>query len=115
MSIVYIAGAPTNFGLLPKQMQEWASQIADETHGDYNTTYKVSYASLPNDAMVNTRYATPKEQSTSLHNLNRVNKDLALRGSGHLQSPEIIPNVERPPGDNQVPPSAAKEPTMVSC
>lgn len=69
--------------------------------------------------MMAPRYATPKEQSTTLHASNKVNKDLALRGTEKMQQPETIPSVERPPGESQapvaLPPVTEQQPALVSC
>lgn len=91
--VLYLIGAPTNFGLREKMGGDWGQQIADETHGDYNTTYGVSYSSFPGQGIVRTRHATPLDQSTTLHKVNKVNKDLNLRerlDKPGLQSPQKI-------------------------
>lgn len=88
-----IQGEPTNFGLNKNRAADWQQQIADETHGDYNTTYHTSYNKFPGSAIVHTRYATPQEQSTTLHRFNKVNKNLPLReklDKPGLQSPQIV-------------------------
>ncbi|XP_076454137.1 cilia- and flagella-associated protein 107-like [Babylonia areolata] len=81
----------TNFGLLGKLKKDWAEQIADETRGDYLSTYTASYQDLPADRMVQTRYATPKSDSTTLHPVNKTLKDLHLRNTAIMKSPEKLP------------------------
>ncbi|XP_045162974.1 cilia- and flagella-associated protein 107-like isoform X2 [Mercenaria mercenaria] len=84
---------PTNFGLLQSLQEKWKSQIADETRGDFQSTYSSSFAGHNNDAMTRVRYAVPREQSTNLHPVNKVNKDLHFRGVSALKSPEKLPEM----------------------
>lgn len=39
------------------------------------------------------RYAVPRDQSTNLHPVNKVNKDLHFRGVSALKSPEKLPEM----------------------
>lgn len=91
-----LQGAPTNFGLHAKLQEKAAAEIANEQKGDYLSTYNVSYLKWGRDAMTSTRHATPVTQSTSLHKVNHINKNLSLRGKNggppSLQSPEQLPN-----------------------
>lgn len=87
-------GTPTRFGLSGKKQGHWDEQVANADHGDFNTTYKVSYSAMQRDAACRKRFATPKEKSTTLLKLNSINKDLQLRGKVDFQSPEAIPNVQ---------------------
>lgn len=93
-----VSAPPTNFGLLGKQQRKWAEQIADETRGDYLSTYTASYEDVPADARVKVRYATPKSESTSLHPVNHILKDHHLRGGTILKSPEKLPAEMMAPG-----------------
>jgi len=93
-----IQGDPTNFGLHAKLRSTWSDQIANETHGDYNTTYRHSYSSPPDrrgpaTCAPQSRYANQREISTTLHKINRVNRDLHFRGQPFLQSPEMLHQV----------------------
>ena len=72
---------------------KWHEELANETQGDFDTTYSASYVPHGRVAMVDTRYATPKSQSTSLHKFNQVNKNLNLRNGPMLQSPEQLPSI----------------------
>jgi len=92
-----ITGAATNFGLKEKLQHEWSGEIGDITGNDLSTTYQKSYSAFPYGAMARTRYGTPKRESTTLHKVNHINKNLNLRGTSALQGPEIIPSVENPP------------------
>lgn len=91
-----IQGDPTTFGLHQKLRSKWSDQVADETHGDYNTTYGVSYSAGPPPGHPQSnlsRYANQREISTTLHKINRVNRDLHFRGKPFLQSPEMLQKV----------------------
>lgn len=88
-----LQGAPTNFGLLQSLQKKWADQIADETKGDFCSTYQSSFADFDSNAMTKVRYAVPRAQSTSLHPINKVNKDLHFRGVSALKSPEKLPEM----------------------
>lgn len=39
------------------------------------------------------RYAVPREHSTNLHPINKINKDLHFRGVSALKSPEKLPEM----------------------
>ncbi|XP_076435761.1 cilia- and flagella-associated protein 107-like [Babylonia areolata] len=81
---------PTNFGLLPLLQKYWAAQAADLERGDYMSTYTVSYGPyipLPR----HTRNAQPVFESTTLHPVNKTLKDLHLRNTPLLKSPEQLP------------------------
>lgn len=93
-----IQGAPTNYGLHQKLQERWSAQIANETFGDYNTTYKADFLQTDKEDMVKTRYAFPRGKSTSLHKANTINKDLRLRDKCVLQSPEMLPSLVNPAG-----------------
>lgn len=82
---------PTNWGLLGKLQKEWAAQVADQCMGDYLSTYSVSYQEVEADKMVKMRYATPKPDSTTLHPVNKTLKDLHLRNTPMMKSPEKLP------------------------
>lgn len=86
-----IQAPPTNWGLLGKQQKDWAAQIADQTRGDYLSTYTVSYHTIPEDKYVKVRYANAKIDSTTLHPVNKVLKDLHLRNTPIMKSPESLP------------------------
>ncbi|XP_063408491.1 cilia- and flagella-associated protein 107-like [Mytilus trossulus] len=88
-----LQGKPTNYGLLDTMKQKWADQIADETKGDYLSTYQNSFIKPSGEAFTSVRYAIPKAQSTSLHPYNSVNKDLKLRGGTSFKSPERLPEI----------------------
>ncbi len=83
-------GASTNFGLLGDKQTQWQTQIADETRGDFYTTYGTSYTPVPATAMARLRYATAREVSTPLHRPNSINKNLHFRGTTKFMSPEMI-------------------------
>ena len=59
--------------------------------GDYLSTYTVSYKDIDSDKMVKMRYATPKPDSTTLHPVNKTLKDLHLRNTPMMKSPEKLP------------------------
>ena len=86
----YFTGNPTNFGLHGKLTNKWQGQIANETQGDYHTTYRADFLKTENDDMVKTRYAFPRQHSTSLHKANSINKDLRLRDKCVFHSPEKL-------------------------
>lgn len=86
-----LQGKPTNFGLLQQLENKWENQIANETNGDYLSTYQNSYLEHPTDSMVKSRFAVPKSMSTSLHPVNQINKDLHLRNMSVYKSPERLP------------------------
>lgn len=88
-----IEGEATNFGHFANLKKKWGDQIANETHGDFDTTYTTSFLNHGTGAMVDTRHATPKSNSTSLHKFNQVNKNLNLRNGPMLQSPEQLPSL----------------------
>ena len=46
---------PTNFGLHEQLQNKWKSQIADETHGEFESTYASSFVGHGADAMPNVR------------------------------------------------------------
>ena len=98
INFLHISGESTNFGLLNKLRSKWADQVADETHADFNTTYGISYSAMPGSTSGMTRYATPKDGSSTLHPLNRVNKDLHFRGMPFLQAPEALQKPPLPAG-----------------
>lgn len=87
------SGSSTNYGLLEQLQTKWQEQIADETKGDYVSTYQNSFVGHPNSHMVTDRHAVPKAQSTSLHPYNKINKDLNLRNTTMLKSPEKLPQI----------------------
>ena len=95
--MLFFAGEPTNFGLKEKLTRQWSAEIEDIAGNDLSTTYQKSFSAFPYGAMVRTRYGTPKRESTTLHRVNHINKNLNLRGTSVLQGPEILPNVENPP------------------
>ncbi|KAK7475999.1 hypothetical protein BaRGS_00032766 [Batillaria attramentaria] len=106
-----VSAPPTNFGLLGKMQRRWAAQIADETRGDYQTTYMAQYDDFPQHAMVGLRYATPKDNSTIIHPVNKTLKDWHLRNGSHRKSPEKLPaemiptgNLPEPIGVGTMPP-----------
>lgn len=82
---------PTNWGLMGQLQKEWAARMADQCLGDYLSTYTVSYQDVPPELMVKERYATPKPDSTTLHPVNRTLKDLHLRNTPMMKSPEKLP------------------------
>ena len=86
-------GAPTNFGLSQKLQQKWSDQVASETYGDYNTTYNSSYEQLPSRLYSATRFATPREKSTTLHKYNHTNRNLNLRNVSMSTAPEDLTNI----------------------
>ena len=87
------SAAPTNYGLLQRLQDKWKSQIADETRGDFLSTYKTSYDGFKRDDMERVRYAVPRELSTTLHPINSLNKDLHFRGVTAFKSPEKLPEM----------------------
>lgn len=89
----FFPGAPTNFNIRAALQNKWQQQVANETHGDYVTTYTGSYFSPP-DSATTIRYATPKAESSTLHAYNKVNKDLNLRGVSSLKAPEPLPSIK---------------------
>lgn len=84
-------GAPTNFDILARCKTRWESQVADETRGDYCTTYQGSFIDHPEDALVRTHHAISRENSTALLPTNKINKDLHLRNVSAFKSPERLP------------------------
>ena len=88
-----ILGRPTNFGLLDSMKKKWESQIADETKGDFLSTYSNSYLKPSQENFTSVRYAIPRAKSTSLHPYNKLNKDLKLRGTTSFKSPEKLPEI----------------------
>lgn len=50
-----VSATPTNFGLLQGLQEKWKSQIADETRGDFESTYSSSYVGHGSDAMPRVR------------------------------------------------------------
>lgn len=84
---------PTNFGLLQRLKTKWESEVADETRGDFLSTYQTSFVGHSNDAMTRTRYAVTRDLSTNLHPVNKINKDLHFRGVSALKSPEKLPDL----------------------
>lgn len=88
-----LQGKPTNFGLLQAMQKKWQDQIADETKGDFLSTYQNSYIKPARESMSAVRYAVPRALSTSLHPYNSVNKDLKLRGATTYKSPERLPDI----------------------
>lgn len=86
-------GAPTNFDILARCKSRWESQIADETRGDYCTTYQGSFIDHPEDALVRTHRAISRENSTALHPTNKINKDLHLRNVSAFKSPERLAGI----------------------
>jgi len=87
-----IQGSATNFGLQQKLRAQWSQQLVDETRGDFNTTYGASYSAPV--GYCKTRYAIPKETSSTLHRVNKVNRDMHFRGMPFLKAPETL---QRPP------------------
>ncbi|XP_064642172.1 cilia- and flagella-associated protein 107-like [Lineus longissimus] len=81
-------GAPTRFGLYEGLQKKWDSMKANETHGDYETTYRHSYLKHKKADLTKDRCATQKERSTTLHQYNNQNKDLHLRNMSVKKSPE---------------------------
>ncbi|KAL3862740.1 hypothetical protein ACJMK2_008693 [Sinanodonta woodiana] len=88
-----LQGPPTNFGLIQTLKSRWAKQIADEARGDYLSTYQTSFYEHPKEAMTTERHAVPKENSTSLHPVNKVNKDLHFRNMPLIKAPEKFPSM----------------------
>lgn len=88
-----LQAAPTNFGLLQRLREKWRQQIADETKGDFLSTYSTSYDGFNNSDMTKVRYATTRDNSTTLHPINKVNKDLHFRGVTAFKSPEKLPEM----------------------
>ncbi|XP_052211992.1 cilia- and flagella-associated protein 107-like isoform X2 [Dreissena polymorpha] len=88
-----LQAAPTNFGLLQSLQEKWRAQIADETRGEFDSTYSSSYLQPGRDAMAQPRYAIPRAQSTNLHPVNKINKDLHFRGVTALKAPEKLPEI----------------------
>ena len=75
-------------------MQEkWRQQIADETRGDFLSTYSTCYDGFNNSDMTKVRHAIAREQSTTLHPINKINKDLHFRGVTAYKSPEKLPEM----------------------
>ena len=74
--------------------------MANESRGEFNSTYASDFFKPQNEAMTKTRYAVPREKSTSLHGVNHINKCLNLRGKQSLQQPELLPTV--PPNNVQL-------------
>ena len=91
--ILCFTGAPTNYGLYSYLKDKWQGQIANETRGEYNSTYSSDYFKPQKEALTKTRYAVPREQSTSLNKANHINQCLDLRGKPVLQQPELLPTV----------------------
>ncbi|KAJ8320010.1 hypothetical protein KUTeg_002475 [Tegillarca granosa] len=85
-----LQGSATNFGLLDSKKKRWDDQVADETKGDFVTTYRNSYIRSATQP-VSFRYAIPRDRSTSLHPYNKINKDLHLRNSPTIKAPESAP------------------------
>ncbi|WAR15583.1 CA158-like protein [Mya arenaria] len=50
-----LQAAPTNFGLLQSLQEKWKSEIADETRGDFNSTYSSSFVPHSKEDMTKTR------------------------------------------------------------
>lgn len=88
-----LQGAATNFGLKETMQKRWKDQIADETKGDFLSTYKNSYIQPSKESLTSVRYAIPRAQSTSMHPYNSINKDLNLRGTTAFKSPERLPEI----------------------
>jgi len=92
-----IQGTSTNFGLADKMKSKWSNQIADSTHGDFNTTYGKSYSAVASTRSgSNDRIAVPRSHSSKLHQVNKVNRDMHFRGTPCLQAPEPIPKHAAP-------------------
>ncbi|XP_046579967.1 uncharacterized protein C1orf158 homolog [Haliotis rubra] len=86
-----LQGSSTNYGLYQKLQNRWSDQIADETRGDFTSTYTSSYNPRSASGLVTTRFANPRENSTTLHKYNHTNKDLGLRQVSSVKSPEKLP------------------------
>jgi hypothetical protein len=84
------SGAPTKFGLFENLQKKWDDMKVNETHGDYDTTYRDSYLNHGKASLTTQRCATQKERSTTLHQYNNVNKDLNLRDVSVKKSPEDV-------------------------
>ena len=74
-----------------------AAQEANSSD-DYESIYRGSYFSLPNEYMAKTRYANPRTTSSKLLRTNNINKDLHFRNRESLQAPEQIPSLSAPAG-----------------
>ncbi|XP_006812009.1 cilia- and flagella-associated protein 107-like isoform X2 [Saccoglossus kowalevskii] len=93
-----IQGAPTNFGLHARKSSKWQQQDgavqSSEGEGDgdmYNTTYGSCYTPHKGGSYVQKHYAAPRTISASLHPLNKINKDLHLRGiPSTVHNPESL-------------------------
>ncbi|XP_070561522.1 cilia- and flagella-associated protein 107-like [Ptychodera flava] len=86
-----IQGAPTNFGLKASKDAKWAKLEAAESKGDYCTTYGASYEPHSTGAYIQKHYAAPRTISANLHPLNKINKDLVLRGiPSNVYNPEAL-------------------------
>ncbi|XP_077998288.1 cilia- and flagella-associated protein 107-like [Glandiceps talaboti] len=86
-----IQGEPTNFGLKAATTAKMQKQEAFQEGGDYCTTYGTSYSPHRGDSYVQKHYAAPRTISASLHPLNKINKDLHLRGiPSNVHNPESL-------------------------
>ena len=93
MPLLCVSAAPTNFGLLQRLQEKWHQQVADETRGDFLSTYSTCYDGFNSGDMTKIRHAIPREQSTTLHPINKINKDLHFRGVTAYKSPEKLPEM----------------------
>ena len=64
----FFTANPTNFGLHEQLQNKWKSQIADETHGEFESTYASSFVghgadAMPNVRLVNNACCTHSKQS----------------------------------------------------
>nr|XP_033778505.1 uncharacterized protein C1orf158 homolog [Geotrypetes seraphini] len=76
---------PTNYGLLELKRKSWQ----EETSEDLRSVYSVSYVQPPPSAFAAIRYAVaPRALSSSLHQHNNINKNLALKNQKHLLVPD---------------------------
>ncbi|XP_072174811.1 cilia- and flagella-associated protein 107-like [Diadema setosum] len=85
-----LKGEPTNFGLKSKLQKKWQEEEAAKKLGEYHTTYGLDYKNKPASALVRQHYAPQRALSSRMHPVNKINKDLNLRSTSILQTPEDI-------------------------
>ncbi|XP_041480051.1 uncharacterized protein C1orf158 homolog [Lytechinus variegatus] len=83
-----VKGEPTNFGLRDRLQEKWKEEEAAKRLNNYSTTYGLDYKNKPKAALVTEHFAPHRSLSSRMHPVNKINKDINLRSTSILQTPE---------------------------
>ena len=76
---------------MKKMKLKWKKEAENELLSDFESTYKLSYNSHPQSALVMKHFAFKKPLSSHFNTHNRISKDLPFRNNHVNIAPEFPP------------------------